>query len=53
MREGHREAAMFTFVVTLSGVTVAKIGSPFWGALAGITAMVVASWRVRRENVAV
>lgn len=45
--EGHREAAMFTFVVTLSGVTVAKIGSPFWGALAGVTAMAVASrgWR--------
>ncbi|MEZ5263755.1 MAG: benzoate/H(+) symporter BenE family transporter [Acidimicrobiia bacterium] len=41
--EPHREAAMFTFVVTLSGVTVAKIGSPFWGALAGVVAMVVAS----------
>ena len=37
------EAAMFTFVVTLSGVSVAKIGSPFWGALAGVIAMVIAS----------
>jgi benzoate membrane transport protein len=41
--EAHREAAMFTFVVTLSGVSVAKIGSPFWGALAGVVAMVIAS----------
>jgi benzoate membrane transport protein len=41
--ETHREAAMFTFVVTLSGVSVAKIGSPFWGALAGVVAMVIAS----------
>ncbi len=48
--EGHREAAMFTFVVTLSGVTVAKVGSPFWGALAGVTAMMVASWGVRTKN---
>jgi benzoate membrane transport protein len=39
----HREAAMFTFVVTLSGVSVAKIGSPFWGALAGVVAMAIAS----------
>ena len=39
--ETHREATMFTFVVTLSGVSVAKIGSPFWGALAGVIAMVI------------
>ncbi len=43
----HREAAMFTFVVTLSGVTIAKIGSPFWGALAGVTAMLIESIRTR------
>ena len=43
--EGHREAAMFTFVVTLSGLTVAKIGSPFWGALAGVLAMLITSSR--------
>jgi benzoate membrane transport protein len=45
--EGHREAAMFTFVVTLSGVTVAKIGSPFWGALAGVAAMLISTSRGR------
>ncbi len=43
----HREAAMFTFVITLSGVTVANIGSPFWGVLAGITALAVTSVRGR------
>lgn len=47
--ERHREAAMFTFVVTLSGVSVAKIGSPFWGALAGAVAMVVSSAKVRER----
>ncbi|MDA3039779.1 MAG: benzoate/H(+) symporter BenE family transporter [Actinomycetota bacterium] len=44
----HREAAMFTFVITLSGVTIAKIGSPFWGVLAGVLAMVIASVRSSR-----
>jgi benzoate membrane transport protein len=44
----YREAAMFTFVVTLSGVTVAKIGSPFWGVLAGVVAMMIASARTSR-----
>jgi benzoate membrane transport protein len=34
--ESHREAAAITFLVTLSGVTVAKVGSPFWGAAAGV-----------------
>lgn len=44
----HREAAMFTFVITLSGVTIAKIGSPFWGVLAGVLAMMIASFRSSR-----
>lgn len=44
----HREAAMFTFVITLSGVTIAKIGSPFWGVLAGVLAMMIASVRSSR-----
>jgi benzoate membrane transport protein len=34
--ESRREAALITFLVTLSGVTVAKIASPFWGTLAGV-----------------
>jgi benzoate membrane transport protein len=33
--EQHREAALLTFLVTLSGVTVAGIGSAFWGVVVG------------------
>jgi len=40
--ERNREPAVLTFVVTLSGVTVAKIGSPFWGVVAGAVAMLIA-----------
>jgi benzoate membrane transport protein len=31
----ERDAAALTFLVTLSGVTVAGIGAPFWAVLAG------------------
>lgn len=37
--EQHRDAAMLTFVVTLSGLTVAGIGSAFWGVVAGGVAL--------------
>ncbi|MBM3397866.1 MAG: benzoate/H(+) symporter BenE family transporter [Betaproteobacteria bacterium] len=33
--ERHREAAVLTFLVTLSGVTVAGVGSAFWGVVVG------------------
>ncbi len=39
--ERHREAALITFLVTLSGVTVAGIGSAFWGVVAGAFALAV------------
>lgn len=39
--EGHREAALMTFLVTLSGVVVAGVGSAFWGVLAGSLALFV------------
>ena len=39
--ERHRDAAALTFLVTLSGVTVAGIGSAFWGLIAGALAFVV------------
>ena len=39
--EPHREAALITFLVTLSGVSIAGIGSAFWGVLAGSVALVV------------
>jgi len=39
--ESHREAALITFLVTLSGVTLAGIGSAFWGVVAGALALAV------------
>lgn len=33
---GHRQAATVTFLVTASGITVAGIGSAFWGLAAGL-----------------
>ena len=43
--EGPREAALITFLVTLSGVTIAGIGAAFWGVVAGTIALVVQQWR--------
>jgi len=37
----HREAALITFLVTLSGVVIAGVGSAFWGVVAGAIALVV------------
>ena len=39
--ESHREAAIITFLVTLSGVVVAGVGSAFWGVVAGALALLV------------
>jgi benzoate membrane transport protein len=41
----HREAALITFLVTLSGVTLAGIGSAFWGVVAGALALTVQTAR--------
>ncbi len=43
----HREAALITFLVTLSGVSLAGIGSAFWGVVAGALALFVQQWRPR------
>ncbi|HOY34945.1 MAG TPA: benzoate/H(+) symporter BenE family transporter [Piscinibacter sp.] len=43
--ELHREAALITFLVTLSGVSLAGIGSAFWGVVAGALTWGVQSWR--------
>jgi benzoate membrane transport protein len=37
----HREAAMVTFLVTLSGVVLAGVGSAFWGVVAGAIALAI------------
>ncbi|MGA4957912.1 benzoate/H(+) symporter BenE family transporter [Streptomyces lavendulocolor] len=36
--ERDREASVITFLATASGVTIAGIGSPFWGLIAGVAA---------------
>jgi benzoate membrane transport protein len=33
---GTREAALVTFLVTLSGLTLWGVGSAFWGVVAGV-----------------
>jgi benzoate membrane transport protein len=39
--EKHRDAAILTFLVTLSGLTLLGIGSAFWGVVAGAVALLV------------
>jgi len=39
--EQHREAALITFLVTLSGVVLGGIGSAFWGVVAGSVALAI------------
>jgi benzoate membrane transport protein len=46
----HREAALITFLVTLSGVSLAGIGSAFWGVVAGALALFVQQWRPRQTT---
>lgn len=41
----HREAAVVTFVVTASGLTLLGISGAFWGLVAGGAMMALARWR--------
>lgn len=43
--ESRREAALVTFLVTASGISLAGIGSAFWGLIAG--ALTLLAWRRR------
>jgi benzoate membrane transport protein len=43
--ETNREAAIITFLVTASGVSIFGIGSAFWGLVAGVLAMLVLTRR--------
>ena len=45
--DATREAALITFLVTLSGLSLAGIGSAFWGVVAGALALFVQQWRPR------
>lgn len=44
----HRIAAILTFLVVASGVSVAGIGSAFWGLIVGGIVMLWLSWKPRR-----
>jgi len=46
--EAHRDAAALTFLVTLSGLSIAGIGSAFWGVVAGVVAWVALRRRATR-----
>jgi benzoate membrane transport protein len=46
--DAHREAALITFLVTLSGLSLWGIGSAFWGVVAGGLALFVQQWRPAR-----
>ena len=41
----HREAAAMTFIVTLSGVSIAGVGAAFWGVVAGSLTLAVQHFR--------
>ena len=43
--EVRREAALVTFLVTLSGLSLGGIGSAFWGIVAGAITLFVQQWR--------
>jgi benzoate membrane transport protein len=46
----RREAAVVTFVVTASSITVAGISAPFWGLAAGLTYLGLQRTRVARRE---
>ena len=46
--EAHRDAAILTFLVCLSGISAFGIGAAFWGVVAGGVATVVANFRRAR-----
>lgn len=48
--ENHRDAAVVTFLMTASGVTLAGIGSAFWGLVAGAASWMLLSLARRPER---
>lgn len=43
----EREAALITFLVTASGMSLAGVGSAFWGIVAGMLTLAVLNWGKR------
>ena len=48
-QQRHREVAVITFLVTLSGVELLGIGSAFWGVVAGVVALLIQDYAPRRR----
>lgn len=48
-REQDREAALVTFLVTASGVTLAGVGAAFWGLLAGVAVLSLSKLELPRS----
>ena len=48
--EAHREAALITFLVTLSGVVIGGVGAAIWGVLAGAAALFVQQYGLARPR---
>ena len=48
--ESQREAALITFLVTLSGVVIGGIGSAFWGVVVGSVALFVQQYGSRKND---
>jgi benzoate membrane transport protein len=46
--EKSREAALITFLVTASGLSLWGVGAAFWGVVAGALALAVQHWRPSR-----
>jgi benzoate membrane transport protein len=40
----EREAALITFLVTASGMTLFSVGSAFWGIIAGLLCLAILNW---------
>ncbi|NQD91401.1 benzoate/H(+) symporter BenE family transporter [Pseudomonas sp. CrR25] len=40
----EREAALITFLVTASGMTLLSVGSAFWGIVAGLLTLAILNW---------
>lgn len=49
-KESDREAAMVTFLITLSGVVIGGVGSAFWGVVAGAAALAVQHYRPAKRQ---
>jgi benzoate membrane transport protein len=46
----EREAALITFMVTASGMTLLSIGSAFWGLIAGVLTLLILNWDSGRDK---